>query len=74
MLQSVEEYGILKTSQEYVVNTLNIRFKRVPEALVKKIQSFDDIALLAKLHTKAILAESVEAFVRSMEKKTEIEI
>jgi len=63
------EKGALQTSQKYVVDTLNIRFKHIPESLVQKIQSFNDKALLDRLHTEAILAESVEAFARFVEKK-----
>ncbi len=82
MLQSVEELGIekgiekgvLQTSQKFIVDTLNIRFKNIPETLVKIIRSLDDQALLARLHTEAVLAESVEAFARFVEKKTEIRI
>ena len=62
------EKGALQNSQKYVVDTLNIRFKHIPESLVQKIHSFDNKAFLDRLHTEAILAESVEAFARFVEK------
>ncbi len=82
MLQSVEELymekgvgigmekGALQNSQKYVVDILNLRFKRIPESLVEKIHSFDDKALLDRLHAEAILTESVDAFARFIAKTT----
>ena len=60
--------GALQNSQKYVINTLKIRFKHIPESLVQKIHSFDNKAFLDRLHTEAILTQSVEAFARFVEK------
>ncbi|MDM8555231.1 hypothetical protein QUF75_10915 [Desulfococcaceae bacterium HSG7] len=73
MLESIEEYGIekgmLQASYEHVIEILNVRFKHVPDSLVKKIQSSDDLSYLSKLLKKAILTESIEAFDKIVSKK-----
>ncbi|MEN8215462.1 MAG: hypothetical protein ABFS56_03610 [Pseudomonadota bacterium] len=65
---SIERRGILQRSREWVVESLDVRFNRVPETLVKKIQSLDDTELLSKLHRQAILVDSIEAFEKLVKK------
>ncbi|MCP4698149.1 MAG: hypothetical protein GY862_15045 [Gammaproteobacteria bacterium] len=45
-----------------------IRFKDIPEQLVKKIRSITDIAFLSELHRKAVLVKSVPVFERIIKK------
>lgn len=60
-LQKVQE-SILQKARDYVVESLKVRFKRVPKALIQQIQALEDEALLSKLHKEAILIDSLKSF------------
>ncbi|MCP4702017.1 MAG: cytosolic protein, partial [Gammaproteobacteria bacterium] len=72
---SIERIGIkkgkLQNLQENIAEILSIRFKDIPEQLVKKIRSITDTAFLSELHRKAVLVESVPVFERIIEKHDE---
>lgn len=63
------EEGVLQTSREYVVDLLKLRFKRVPQTLVKTIETIDDTRLLSKLFKNAALVESLDSFKQVAEKQ-----
>ncbi|MCP4695644.1 MAG: hypothetical protein GY862_02175 [Gammaproteobacteria bacterium] len=63
--------GILQKSREDVIEILRVRFKKIPKSLVKAIRSISDVALLSKLHRKAILAKSIKSVERRIEKESE---
>ncbi|MCP4699280.1 MAG: hypothetical protein GY862_20895, partial [Gammaproteobacteria bacterium] len=63
--------GMLQKLQENVAEILSIRFKEIPEQLVKKIRSITDMAFLSELHRKAVLVESIPLFERIIEKHDE---
>jgi flagellar biosynthesis/type III secretory pathway protein FliH len=62
------EQGILQQARKSVVDALRTRFKRVPQSLVKMLQSIEDAKLLSNLHQKAILADSLKTFKQGLEK------
>ncbi len=67
---SIERFGIekgiqqgaLQNAQEYVIDTLKVRFKRLPKPVAKMIQGIDNNILLEKMHREAISIDSLEAF------------
>ncbi|MCP4401723.1 MAG: Rpn family recombination-promoting nuclease/putative transposase [bacterium] len=58
------EIGILKNAKEDVLETLEIRFSAVPQALARTVEQVQDMPILKILFRKAIQAESLEAFER----------
>ncbi len=60
------EWGILEKAQEYVVEVLKIRFKKLPKNIANSISSIDDISLLNKLLKKAVETASLEDFQKSL--------
>ncbi|HEW97185.1 MAG: cytosolic protein [Candidatus Parabeggiatoa sp. nov. 3] len=67
-LDKGREEGILQQARKSVVDALRTRFKRVPQSLVKMLQSIEDAKLLSNLHQKAILADSLKTFKQGLEK------
>ncbi len=70
---SIERFGIqkgiLEQARKSVVDALRIRFKRVPQSLVKMLQSIEDAKLLSDLLKQAILADSIKTFKQGLENK-----
>lgn len=62
------EKGILEQARKSVVDALRTRFKRVPQSLVKMLQSIEDAKLLSNLLKQAILADSLKTFKQGLEK------
>lgn len=70
MLEDAREEGIqqgiqqgqLQKSCEDVIDILQARFERVPEAIIETINSLDDLAVLKELLKKAATVSSVEEF------------
>jgi hypothetical protein len=56
------QQGALQNARDYVIDTLKVRFKRVPKPVTQMIQTIDSNILLANLHREAILTDSLEAF------------
>jgi flagellar biosynthesis/type III secretory pathway protein FliH len=52
----------LNHSREMVVKVLQVRFKRVPKLLLKKIDRFQDPDKLSPLLKEAVLAKSLSEF------------
>ena len=59
---------MLQNSREYVVDTLRLRFKRVPKSLANMIQAINDTTVLSTLHQEAILSDSLSSFKQLVEK------
>jgi len=70
---SIERFGIqkgiLEQARKSVVDALRTRFKRVPQSLVKMLQSIEDAKLLSDLLKQAILADSIKTFKQGLENK-----
>lgn len=76
-ITNIERFGIEKGRQEgrqegirqSVIETLKIRFKRVPQSLAKMIQAIEDTQFLSKLHQEAVLTDSLKTFKQKLEQK-----
>lgn len=61
--------GILQSSQEHVIDILRVRFKRIPQSLVKMVCAIDDSKLLSRLLKKTVVIDSLDAFKQLLEKQ-----
>jgi hypothetical protein len=62
------QIGIVQKSREDVIDILRVRFKRVPQTLVKTVQGIEDTSFLSKLLREAVLVESLKVFKQRVEK------
>ncbi|MCL1469579.1 hypothetical protein [Argonema antarcticum] len=56
------QQGRLQMSRENVIDVLETRFLTVPDALRSSIFAIEDLALLKRLHKRAITVNSVQEF------------
>jgi flagellar biosynthesis/type III secretory pathway protein FliH len=61
-MQRGMQQGIQQAMQQGILQTLQLRFKRVPAGLREEIELMGDIAKLQSLHRSAILSGSIEEF------------
>ena len=61
-MQQGMQQGIQQAMQQGILQTLQLRFKRVPAGLREEIELMGDIAKLQSLHRAAILSGSIEEF------------
>lgn len=61
------EQGSLDTVREVLIETLSLRFQRVPEELLETLHKLSDLKQLKSLHRQAILAGSLEEFEHALE-------
>ncbi len=54
--------GMLKKSQDAIVEILQERFKRLPNTLVNALQQIDDTTRLSQLLRQAVSVESLKGF------------
>jgi hypothetical protein len=54
--------GLLQRSREAVLEILAVRFSEVPETLVAKVKTLEDVSWLSDLLKKAVLVTSLEEF------------
>lgn len=59
--------GLKEQSQKSVIDALKIRFKRIPQSLVKMIQAIEDTQRLSQLFREAVLTDSVKTFKQKLE-------
>ena len=62
---AVQEF-IRQTTKENMMEALEIRLGRVPKRVAEAIEALDDLAVLKKLYTQAILADSLAAFEQAL--------
>lgn len=60
--QKGRQEGILQNAREAVIEILQIRFERVPEALSQQVNTIQDLSLLKQLHRQAITIDSLDEF------------
>jgi hypothetical protein len=65
-LRKGRQEGRLETLREDVLEILEARFKRIPYGLNEKVQKISTEARLRRLHRRAVLVKSVEAFESSL--------
>lgn len=58
----------IATGREDLMEVLEVRFKSVPEAVVRKLEKITGPRVLRRLHREAITVESLEAFERLLPK------
>jgi len=63
------QQGALQTSQKSVIDILRVRFKRIPQSLVKMVCAIDDLKLLSRLLKKTVVVDSLDAFKQLLEKQ-----
>ncbi|WP_297889221.1 hypothetical protein [Sulfurihydrogenibium sp.] len=61
------QQGRLNTSRELVIDAIEAKFGNVPEKILKKIYSINDVDNLKNLHRQIILTDSVEKLNRILE-------
>ena len=61
-ITSFERDAKLETTREDVIDILETRFSSVPDTLRNSILAIDDLALLKRLHKRAITVNSVQEF------------
>jgi len=59
-LQQGLQQGILQKSREAVIDILEVRFKVVPQSIVKTLNEISDPSILKILHRKAVEVKSLE--------------
>jgi len=59
-LQQGLQQGILQKSREAVIDILEVRFKVVPQSIVKTLNEISDSSILKILHRKAVEVKSLE--------------
>ena len=59
-LQEGLQQGILQKSREAVIDILEVRFKVVPQSIVKTLNEISDPSILKILHRKAVEVKSLE--------------
>ncbi|RME04645.1 MAG: hypothetical protein D6805_02270 [Planctomycetota bacterium] len=60
------QQGTVKSKQEDVLEALDVRFGHVPDELVQRIRSIEDLSQLQRLLRQAILASSLEEFQQNL--------
>ena len=66
-LEKGRQEGCAAEAQRSVIDVLNVRFDRVPEGLVEKVQHEQNLAKLRNLHIHALKASSLEDFAYHLE-------
>ena len=66
-LEKGRQEGCAAEAQRSVIDVLDVRFGRVPEGLVEKVQHEPNLAKLRNLHIHALKASSLEDFVSHLE-------
>ena len=61
-IQQGIQRGTLANAREDVIEILEVRFERVPDAVAKTIGGIDDLSTLKTLHKKAVTVGSIEEF------------
>ena len=56
------QQGMQQEIQRLLLQTLNIKFEKIPKSVVKKINSITDNETLEMLHRHAVLCNSIEDF------------
>ena len=62
---AVQEF-ILQNTKENMMEALEVRLGRVPKRVADAIEALDDLAVLKKLYTQALLADSLSAFEQAL--------
>jgi predicted transposase/invertase (TIGR01784 family) len=62
MLEAARTEGFLQNAREAVVETLQVRFNRVPQHLIGAMSAITNLAFLKHLHRQAITVDSLEEF------------
>jgi len=57
-----KQEGALQEAQETVIDNLKIRFKKIPQTVLKTIKMEKDIAQLRALRKRALTVQSLEEF------------
>ena len=65
-IQDGMQQGMQRAMQQSIVQTLKLRFKRVPTGLREEIEMIAEIAKLQSLHRAAILSGSIEEFAAAL--------
>ena len=60
--QQGKQQGMLTSIKEVIIETLEIRFEKVPFSILQKINELNDIAKLKKIHKSAVTEPSIESF------------
>ena len=66
-LEKGRQEGCAAEAQRSVIDVLNVRFERVPEGLLEKVQHEQNLAKLRNLLIHALKASSLEAFAAHLE-------
>jgi len=66
-LEKGRQEGSAAEAQRSVIDVLNVRFDRIPEGLVEKVQHEPNLAKLRNLHIHALKASSLEDFASHLE-------
>jgi len=66
-LEKGRQEGCAAEAQRSVIDVLDVRFGRVPEGLVEKVQHEQNLAKLRNLHIHALKTSSLEAFASYLE-------
>ena len=66
-LEKGRQEGCAAEAQRSVIDVLNVRFERVPEGLLEKVQHEQNLANLRNLHIHSLKASSLEAFASHLE-------
>ena len=61
-IQQGIQQGMLQEAKEAVIANLEVRFKNVPESIVKTLNEINDSSILKILHRKAVIVKSLEEF------------
>ena len=56
------EQGMKQEIHRLLLQTLNIKFEKIPKSIIKKINSITDTETLETLHRHAVLCNSIEDF------------
>jgi hypothetical protein len=59
--------GMQQEVQRLLTQILNIKFKKIPDNLMEKINNITDINTLEMLHYQAVLCNSIEDFENNLD-------
>ncbi|MBF0102006.1 MAG: hypothetical protein HQK77_13975, partial [Desulfobacterales bacterium] len=62
------EKGIIQNAQEGILDILKLRFNRIPKSIQETIQDISDSGKLKRLLKKAVQVNSLEIFVKEMDR------
>jgi len=65
-LQQGLQQGIQRETKRLLIQALNIKFEKIPEDLIEKINNITNVEALEALHRYAILCDSIEKFENEM--------